>query len=84
MPPNCYAKCGLNPTFGCGVEMGLLPTECCPKGWVPPTGPNDGLFPSCCELELEKARPTFCGPSEVFSFQFHPNGRLIELLEVGL
>ena len=47
-------------------------------------GPNDGLFPSCCELEPEKVRPTFCGPSEVFAFQFHLNGRPTKLLEVGL
>ena len=46
--------------------------------------PNDGLFPNCCELNLEKARPTFCGPCEVLAFQFHLNGRPIELLEVGL
>ena len=47
-------------------------------------GPNDGLCPRCGELEPEKARPTFCGPSEVFVSQFHLNGRPIELIEVGL
>ena len=82
--PSGCTQCGLNPTFCCGVEMGWLPADCWPKGWMPPTGPNDGLFPSCCELEPEKARPTFCGPNEVFVFQFHPNGRSAKLLEVGL
>ena len=45
--------------------------------------PNDGLFPNCCELDPEKARPTFCGPCEVLAFQFHLNGRSAELPEVG-
>ena len=46
--------------------------------------PNDGLFPNCCELDPEKYRSTFYGPCEVLAFQFHPNGRPTELLEVGL
>ena len=45
--------------------------------------PNDGLFPNCCELDPEKARPTFCGPCEVLAFQFHPNGKTAELPGVG-
>ena len=45
---------------------------------------TDGLFPNYCELETEKEKPTFCGPCEVFAFQFHLNGRPAELLEVGL
>lgn len=83
MPPSGCVECGLNPTFGCGVEIGRLPTDCFPKRWVHPIGPNDGLVPSCYELEPEKARPTFCGLSEMLAFQFHLKGRLVELLEVG-
>ena len=84
MPPSDCVECGLNPTFGCAVVTGSLRIDCCHKGWVPPIGPNDGLVPSCCELEPEKARPTFCGPSEVLAFQFHLKGRPVELTIVGL
>ena len=83
MHPIFSTEYGLNSTFCCGVEIGLLPADCFPKGGVPPMGPNDGLFPNCCKLDPEKARPTFCGPCEVLAFQFHLNGRLKELPEVG-
>ena len=84
MPPCNCAECGLNPTFVCGVVSGCPPSVCCPIGLVFPIGSKDGLVPSCYELEPEKARLTFCGPSGLFAFQFHLNGRLIEFPVVGL
>ena len=84
MPPCDCAECGLNPTFVCGVELGWPPIVCFPTGLVFPTGPKDGLVPSYCELEPEKARSRFCGPSGLLAFQFHLNGRLVEFLGVGL
>jgi hypothetical protein len=53
MPPYDCAECGLNPTFVCGVTLGCPPNDCCPTGFVLPTGPKVGLVPSCCKLELE-------------------------------
>ena len=44
---------------------------------------NDGLFPNCCTLDPEKAKPTFCGPCEVLVFQFHLNGKPTKLPGVG-
>ena len=84
MPPYDCAECGLNPTSVCGVELGWPPIVCYPIGLMFPTGPKDGLVPSCCKLEPEKARSTFCGPSGVLAFQFHSKGRSIEFLGVGL
>ena len=84
MPPCDREKCGLNPTFICEVAPDLPPIICFPKGLVPPTGPKDGLVPSYYELEPEKARPTFCGPSGVLAFQFHLKERLKELLRIAL
>ena len=84
MPPYDCAECGLNPTFVCGVSLGCPPIDCFPIGFVLPTGPQDGLVPSYCELEPEKARPRFCGPSGLLAFQFHSNGRPIEFPGVGL
>ena len=82
--PPCYcAKYGLKQTFCCKVRMPWLPLNCWPKGGVPPTLPNEGLFPNGCELDLEYARPTFCCPCGAVEFQFHPNGKPTELPGVG-
>ena len=45
--------------------------------------PSEGIFPNGCELVPEYARPTFCCPCGVLEFQFHPNGKPVELLGVG-